>query len=104
MSHKKVCFTCRKAFALSMDFETSVSMICPECGHEAYFMNYKFRPPKKSDNKAWEVAAFLRDHGFYFQAAYEMIDRGVYLRVPYPQSMQQAKEFVLKYQPLGTRK
>ena len=97
MSHKKVCFTCRKAFALSMDYESRISLTCPECGNAAFFMNHKFRPPKKTDTKGWELAAFLRDHGFYFQAAYELIERGVYLRVQYPQTMQEAREFVLKY-------
>lgn len=99
MGHKKVCFECRKSFNLPMDFTAEYSMACPDCGNQTTFLNHKFRPPKKGDKKAWEVAEFLKDHGFYFQHAYAHIGPGVYLQAPYPVNMEDAREFVLKYKP-----
>ncbi|HLP54389.1 MAG TPA: hypothetical protein VK151_05135 [Fluviicola sp.] len=97
MGHKKVCFDCRKSFSVTNNLEAGFSNICPECGNPATFINHKFRPPKKSDKKAWEVAEFLRDNGFYFQHAYEHLGAGLYLQVPYPLSIEEAKLFVLKH-------
>ncbi len=34
-------------------------MTCPECGQKMAEENHKFRPPKKSDIKAWGVSKFL---------------------------------------------
>ncbi len=97
MGHKKVCFECRKSFSITNDFEAVFSLTCPDCGNPATFLNHKFRPPKKHDKKAWELAAFLKDHGFYFQHVYEHVGPGTYLQVPYPLSIEEARDFVLKY-------
>lgn len=97
MGHKKVCFECRKSFNLINDFNIEQSMICPDCGNPATFLNHKFKPPKKQDKKGWELAGFLKEHGFYFQSTYAHIAPGLYLHVPYPSSIEEAKEFVVKY-------
>ncbi len=80
-----------------MDLNAGFGIICPNCGQPATFLNHKFKPPGKKDTKAWEVAAYLKNHGFYFQHAYEPMGQGVWLQVPYPRTMEEAREFVLKY-------
>lgn len=98
MGHKKVCFECRKSFNLKMNFNAEFSMTCPDCGNPATFLNHKFRPPKKQDKKAWEVAEYLKDNGFFFQRVYVNDGHGLCLqKIPYPVSMEEAKDFVMKH-------
>jgi len=89
MGHKKVCFTCRKAFSL-YEYETKqVNLTCPECGLDTILLNHKFRPPKRDDLKQWQLAKFLVDHGFLFSHAYK--DN---IMIHYPKTMEEAETFV----------
>ncbi len=98
MGHKKVCFVCRKAFSISNDATAvSVTHKCPVCGNTAHVLSQKFKPPKRTDLKQWEMVKFLVDNGFVFHSQLKCISRGSYIKVPYPKSMEEAKEFVATY-------
>ena len=94
MGHKKVCFNCRKAFSLYKNNAEAINLVCPECGEACRVLNQKFKPPKRDDLQKWEVVKFLVDSGFVFQNVYKEVTKGVYLQIPYPQNMPDAKEFV----------
>jgi hypothetical protein len=93
-----VCFNCKKAFSLGVDCKVERSSVCPECGKQASFLNHKFRPPAKNEIKKWEVIEFLENNGFIFQHIFSVwmgkVNEGL---VEYPETMNDAKEFVVKY-------
>ena len=91
MGHKKVCFTCRKAFSLYNYDAKHVNLICPECGLDTILLNHKFRPPKRDDLKQWQLAKFLVDHGFLFSHVYK--DN---IMIHYPKTMEEAEIFVIE--------
>jgi len=93
MGYKNVCLNCKRVDNIGTDFEKFKTGKCPECGADMIFVDHKFRPPKKTDKKRWELAEFLIRNGFVFQRIVD--DNHVY--VTYPQSIQEAKEFVEKY-------
>jgi hypothetical protein len=98
MGYKKVCFNCRKAFSLGTDFTIKHSSTCPECGDETSILDQKFKPPGNDDIKKWKVVEFLKNQGFIFQKVYSVIKNGSYSgQVKYPETMVEAKEFVIKY-------
>jgi len=67
-------------------------MKCPNCNSTAYNVGRKFKPPKWSDVRQWEKVKFLFSHGFHFQSIY--VD---WERIPYPDTLEEAKEFIKKY-------
>ncbi|MBS1503470.1 MAG: hypothetical protein JST32_15485 [Bacteroidetes bacterium] len=99
MGYKNVCLSCRKAF--SMGLEGHNPQKCPECGNDFIRYNHKFRPPKRDDLKAWQIISFLHQHGFTYQHVYKDVSR--YQRykaenqAEYPSTLEEAKEFVVKY-------
>lgn len=98
MGYKKVCFNCRKSFNDNTIFEQK----CSECGRTMILINHKFRPPKKSDLKAWEVAEFLSRSGFRFQHIFKNTGKRGWKEssedyVEYPLTMYEAKIFIEKY-------
>jgi len=72
-------------------------MPCPECGQLSYNYGRHFKPPKKSDKKQWAKVRFLFEHGFRYQKIRNNPD-DYYETEPYPDTLQQAKEFVIKFQ------
>ena len=54
-----------------------------------------FKAPKKTDIKQWKKVKFLFDHGFFFQKIYDQSRNG--LNIPYPKTLEEAQEFVVKY-------
>lgn len=90
MGHKKVCFTCRKAFSLYEYEAKIINLTCPECGLSTILINHKFRPPKREDIKQWQLAKFLVDNGFHFQHVYKD-----HVLIPYPTNMEDARTFVI---------
>ncbi|WP_397363976.1 hypothetical protein [Olleya sp. R77988] len=98
MGYKKVCLNCRKAFNDNTSFEQN----CSECGRKMKIVNHKFRPPKKTDLKAWDVSKFLIENGFLYHHIYKNIEErnGLVTKekyINYPITMNDAKIFVLKY-------
>lgn len=95
MGHKKVCFTCRKAFSTYTNEAETIHLICPECGGKTLLLSHRFRPPKRENIKQWDIVKFITDHGFTFEHVYKHKGSGVYTIVPYPETMEEAKEFVI---------
>ncbi len=101
MGHKMVCLTCRKAFSTASGNQHMPAK-CQECGGDYVFYNHKFRPPAKSDIKAWKVVSFLFEHGFTYQhinKKYIKPEKGYghYILAEYPNTIIEAKDFVEKY-------
>lgn len=91
-----VSFTCRKQFERNWDGIENFKDF-PECGEKTIRYDHKFRVPKKNDDTQWKKVEFLRDHGFYFQRVYNIIENGIYQYASYPKDLKEAKEFVIKY-------
>jgi hypothetical protein len=75
--------------------------ICPNCGGSMVALNRKFSAPKSHDLSQWKKVQFLTEHGFLFQSVYEVHNengehKGHY-KVSFPQTLEEAKEFVIKY-------
>jgi hypothetical protein len=96
MGHKNVCFACRKAFNMGSDFNKIKASYCPDCQNIMTQMTQRFRPPKKSNDMAWKTAHFLVNNGFPYQYIYDEDIIPTY--VPYPETLNEAKNFVIKYQ------
>ncbi|NYZ69575.1 hypothetical protein H0A36_26525 [Endozoicomonas sp. SM1973] len=89
------CFGCRSTY--KRPFEKGVFYRkCPTCGGAALCMDIRFRPPKKLDDKQWKKVKYLVDHGFNFQKVYHK-EGPIWHRERYPQNLEQAKEFVIKF-------
>ena len=92
------CLNCRKSFkrhseALPKDYPSQLS--CSECNSITYNLGRNFKPPKKSDIKQWEKIKYLISHGFFFQKI--RTEPNSNDSIPYPKTLEEAKEFVIKY-------
>ncbi|UTW62343.1 hypothetical protein KFE98_20450 [bacterium SCSIO 12741] len=70
-------------------------------------MNHRFRPPKKTDKKAWEVVKYLVAHGFAFQHIFQEGKSDYYKTstdnyVKWPKTLKEAEEFIEKYKSQKT--
>ena len=63
---------------------------------------HRFRPPKKTDLKGWQLTSFLIDNGFRYQHIYQ-VGKNDFFRTkynnytPYPKNIREAKEFIEQY-------
>ena len=92
------CFQCRTAHKRHIDATPSDyprSMECPVCKEPAINLGRNFKAPKKSELAQWKKIKFLVDHGFIFQKI--RLEKNSYESVPYPKTLTEAKEFVVKY-------
>ena len=91
------CLDCNKSFKreFNLSKECPMELKCPNCGGIAYNYGRHFKAPKKTDKKQWEKISFLHEHGFRFQKI--RIGSGHHEVVPYPETLEEAKEFVIKY-------
>ena len=102
MGNKIVCLDCRKTFNQGTDFKDRREGVCPECGKGMLLLPHLFKPPRKNDDKKWDVVKYLIDNGFHYHHVYENIEHRNGLiswqnYVPYPEKMIDAREFVEKY-------
>ena len=97
MGHKKVCLDCKNSFNRDFDSGSELTYPCPECGKPMKLLPHRFRPPKKTDDKKWEVVKFFVDHGFYYQHISKSETINKTESVKYPDNLREAKEFVIKY-------
>ena len=56
-----VCFGCRKMFR-----KAAQKCVCPQCAEPMTEMGAYFEPPKKSDQRTWEVLKALARDGYRF--------------------------------------
>jgi predicted RNA-binding Zn-ribbon protein involved in translation (DUF1610 family) len=111
MGHKKVCLNCRLTFNRDFDDGTENKKYpCPKCGHEMILLPHRFRSPKRSDDKKWQIVEFYIKNGFYYQHIFEEGQETSYhynRKIPYveyPQNLRDAKEFVEKYKEQARKK
>lgn len=102
MGHKKVCLNCRESLNLDNSDYAVEKYPCSKCGKQMTLLPHRFRPPKKTDDKGWQLVKFLIDNGFYFQHIYqegsgELFGKLTNNYVPYPKNLREAKEFVITY-------
>ena len=57
-----VCFACRKMF-----HKSAQNCVCPQCAQAMIEMGTYFEPPKKSNQRMWEVLKALADDGYRFR-------------------------------------
>ena len=103
MGYKKVCLDCRLSLSRPIDFGSELSYPCPTYSKPMILLPHRFRPPKKSDDKGWDLVRFYIANGFLFQHIYDpnikttdQLNRRTEF-VEYPNNLRDAKEFVLKY-------
>jgi uncharacterized protein YgiM (DUF1202 family) len=100
MGHKIVCLTCRKAFSNNVGYMHAFGK-CQECNNEYIYFNHKFKPPKRSDLKSWEVVRFLYQNGFRYQHINQEYIKtrqyGYYVLAKYPTNLREAKEFANQF-------
>lgn len=80
---------------MGTDFENFRNSNCQICGNKMIFYTHRFQPPTKNDLDSWKVIEFLKENGFKFQHIYD--ESIIQTYVPYPKTMREAKEFVLRY-------
>ena len=92
------CFTCRTSNMRYFDAPPNLypsNSECPVCKSVTFNLGRHFKAPKKSDTAQWKKVEFLVDHGFVFQKI--RLDSNSYESVPYPETLSEAKDFVIKY-------
>ena len=99
MGYKNICLESRTSYSKGSDFENHIESNCPQCGLKMILVNHKFKPPKKSEVKKWKMVKLLVENGFKFQAVYNLIEKGMFLKVNYPKDVNEAKDFIKKYNP-----
>ena len=77
---------------------------CPKCGKPMLLLPHSFRPPKKTDEKAWQLVNYLIQNGFRYQHIYQEGSDEYHGKITdnyisYPKNLRDAKEFVQKYKP-----
>lgn len=92
------CLTCKTANKRHVEGFPSdypLKMQCPVCNDIMFNVGRHFKAPKKSDSAQWKKVQFLIGHGFLFQKIRP--EPNSYESVPYPATLEEAKEFVVKY-------
>ena len=91
------CLNCCKSFKREFNSTNGIpsELPCPECGGVSYNFGRHFKAPKKTDKRQWQKIRFLLEHGFRFQKI--RIGSGHHDTVKYPETLEEAKEFVEKY-------
>jgi len=91
------CLNCCKSFKreYSAARDGFDELPCPECGGPSYNFGRHFKAPKKGDKRQWEKIRYLYENGFRFQKI--RVGNGEHDTVAYPETLEDAKEFVVKY-------
>jgi len=98
------CLDCKTAHKRHIDGAPSdyPSIIpCPICKSDMYCLGRNFKAPKKSDSSQWAKVQFLISHGFLFQKIRPDGINGD--SIPYPKTLDEAREFVIKYADFAIR-
>lgn len=101
------CLDCCKSFKRQLDVKPSefpAELKCQNCGGIAHNLGRHFKAPKATDKKQWEKIRFLIEHGFRFQKIRIGSNQTHHDTVPYPETLEQAKEFVVKYKDYAITK
>jgi DNA-directed RNA polymerase subunit RPC12/RpoP len=90
-----VCFNCRKSFKQPISFAPRK---CPSCSQPMTMLSRKFSAPAAKEKQQWQKVQYLVEHGFKFYPVYEALPSGGQQRGRYPETLQEAKEFVARHQ------
>ena len=90
------CKTAHKRHIAGAPSDYPLKMECPICKGTTFNLGRHFKAPKRSDDAQWKKVAFLIEHGFLFQKIRPIPNS--YDSVPYPKTLAEAKEFVVKYE------
>ena len=93
------CTACCRSFKRSAGPQAPEFRKCPNCGLRARHVGRFFKAPPADDAKQWAKVRFLVEHGFPFHRIY-VGGRSV----PYPETLEQAKQFVKTYRRYGLLK
>ena len=92
------CVTCKTAHKRHVEGtpqDYPIKMKCPVCHENMFHVGRHFKPPKKTNKAQWAKVEFLIKNGFLFQKIRpESINDE---SIPYPETLEEAKEFVVKY-------
>lgn len=89
------CKTAHKRHVKGTPSDYPKKMPCPICKNDMYHVGRNFKAPGKSDSQQWAKIRFLISHGFWFQ---KIRPEGISGEsVPYPETLEEAREFVVKY-------
>ena len=71
---------------------------CPTCKSKMYFVNEKFKAPKKSDDKEWKIIEYLLLSGYDFRNPYCGQEQCIYFE--FPKNLQEAEAFIREMRQL----
>lgn len=96
MGHKLVCLNCRESQNIDSDLTKceNLNKFCLNCCSKLILLPHRFRPPKKSDLKKWEVVRYLFENGFTYEHFYDD-ENQKYFKIP--ETLYEAKEFIEIY-------
>lgn len=60
-------------------------------------LSRKFSAPKTNDQQQWLKVQYLVENGFRFYSVYEPTPSGGRQRVKYPETLQEAVDFVIRF-------
>ena len=100
------CFDCFKSFKREFNLAETypLELVCPNCGGISHNFGRHFKAPKKSDKKQWAKIIFLFKHGFRFQKIRLSTHQTHHDTISYPDTLEEAKEFVVKYKDYAINK
>lgn len=96
MSDKSVCLNCKKSFSKVNIIKQQINLVCPQCGEKIFVVNQKFKPPKKTDKKEWQIIKALIDGGYNFQSFYQEIYPNNNF-VSFPKKLSEVEPFLEAY-------
>lgn len=85
----------RVAFDLTIQ---DTNKTCPICKGKMYFVNEKFKAPKKSNDKEWKIIEYLLLSGYDFRNPIYGTERYMYFE--FPKNLQEAEAFVREMRKL----
>ena len=85
----------RVAFDLTIQ---DTNKTCPTCKSKMYFVNEKFKAPKKSNDKEWKIIEYLLLSGYDFRNPYCGQEQCIYFE--FPKNLQEAEAFIREMRTL----
>ena len=99
MGYKNVCTTCQISLSEGTNYELfNTNKTCPICNGKMYFVNEKFKAPKKSNDKEWKIIEYLLLSGYDFRNPIYGTERYMYFE--FPKNLQEAEAFVREMRKL----
>ena len=100
MGYKNVCINCRISLSEGTNYELfNTNKTCPICKGKMYFVNEKFKAPKKSNDKEWKIIEYLLLSGYDFRNPIYGAERYMYFE--FPKNLEEAESFIRKIRSLG---